>query len=96
MEGLSRSGCHAVSIAERRHSFSFEEYADVAERSPVRVEHWEGAILDMSGGSPRHSAICSNVSRIHGAQLRGAPCRVFDANMRVTSGAAPRETKLKF
>ena len=37
----------AVSIAERRHSFSFEEYADVAERSPIRVEHWEGAILDM-------------------------------------------------
>jgi hypothetical protein len=38
-----------VSIAERRHSFSFEEYADLAERSPVRVEHWEGAIvLDLS------------------------------------------------
>src|SRR6187551_867210 len=37
----------AVSIAERHHSFSFEEYAHVAERSPVRVENWEGAILDM-------------------------------------------------
>jgi len=82
----------AVSIAERRHSFSFEEYADLAERSPVRVEHWEGAILDMSGGSPRHSAICSNVSRILGAQLRGAPCRVFDANLRVRSIAANRAT----
>jgi len=52
----------AVSIAERRHSFCFEEYADVAERSPIRVEHWEGAILDMSGGSPRHSAICAMLS----------------------------------
>lgn len=82
----------AVSIAERRHVFSFEEYADVAERSPARVEYWEGAILDMSGGSPRHSAICSNVSRILGAQLRGAPCRVFDANLRVRSIAANRAT----
>jgi Uma2 family endonuclease len=82
----------AVSIAERHHSFSFEEYADVAERSPVRVEHWEGAILDVPGGSPRHSAICSNVSRILGAQLRGAPCRVFDANLRVRSIAANRAT----
>jgi Uma2 family endonuclease len=81
-----------VSIAERRHSFSFEEYADVAERSPIRVEHWQGAILDMSGGSPRHSAICSNVSRILGAQLRGAQCRVFDANLRVRSIAANRAT----
>ena len=82
----------AVSIAERRHVFSFEEYADVAERSPTRIEHWEGALLDMSGGSPRHSAICSNVSRILGAQLRGAPCRVFDANLRVRSIAANRAT----
>ena len=62
----------AVSIAERRHRFSLEEYADIAERSPIRVEHREGAILDMSGGSPGHSAICSNVSRLLGAQLRGA------------------------
>ena len=82
----------AVSIAERRHVFSFEEYAAVAERSPTRLEHWEGALLDMSGGSPRHSAICSNVSRILGVQLRGAPCRVFDANLRVRSIAANRAT----
>jgi Uma2 family endonuclease len=82
----------AVSSAERRHVFSFEEFADVAERSPTRVEYWEGAILDMSGGTPRHSAICSNVSRILGAQLRGAPCRVFDANLRVRSIAANRAT----
>lgn len=82
----------AVPIAERRHVFSFEEYAGVAERSPTRIEHWEGAILDMSGGSPRHSAICRNVSRVLGAQLRGAPCRVFDANLRVRSIAANRAT----
>jgi Uma2 family endonuclease len=82
----------AVSIAERRHVFSFEEYVVLAERSPTRIEHWEGAILDMSGGSPRHSAICSNISRILGGQLRGAPCRVFDANLRVRSIAANRAT----
>lgn len=82
----------ALSIAERRHVFSLEEYADVAERSATRVEYWEGAILDMSGGSPRHSAICSNVSRILGAQLRGTQCRVFDANLRVRSIAANRAT----
>jgi Uma2 family endonuclease len=81
-----------VPIAERRHVFSIEEYCDVAERSPARIEYWEGAILDMSGGSPRHSAICSNVSRILGAQLRGASCRVFDANLRVRSIAANRAT----
>lgn len=81
-----------VSIAERRHVFSFEEFVDVAQRSPTRVEYWEGAILDMSGGSPRHSALCGNIIRILGTQLRGAQCRVFDANLRVRSIAANRAT----
>jgi Uma2 family endonuclease len=81
-----------LSVTERRHVFSFEEYVVLAERSPNRVEYWEGAILDMTGGSPRHSAICNNIGRILGAQLRGTPCRVFDANLRVRSVAANRST----
>ena len=36
-----------VSAPERRHLFSFEEYAEVAELTPNRIEFWEGAILDM-------------------------------------------------
>ncbi|MBN1605189.1 MAG: Uma2 family endonuclease [Polyangiaceae bacterium] len=43
-------------------------------------------------GSPRHSAICSNIARILGTQLRGAPRRVCDANLRVRSVAADRST----
>jgi Uma2 family endonuclease len=81
-----------ASHAERQHVFSFEEYSAIADKSAVRVEFWDGAILDMSGGSPRHSAICSNIVRILGEQLRGAPCRVFDANLRVRSIAARRST----
>ena len=80
------------SAADRRHIFSFEDYVEIADRSPNRVEFWEGAILDMSGGSPTHSAICANILRILGAQLRGKPCRPFDANLRVRSVAANRST----
>ncbi len=64
----------------------------IAEQATTRVEWWEGAILDMSGGSPRHSAICSNIIGILSARLRGSPCRVFDANLRVRSLAANRAT----
>ena len=77
---------------ERRHSFSFEEYTAIAERAEERLEFWEGAILDMTGGSPRHSAICSNIVRILGAQLRGKPYRVFESNLRVRSPKANRST----
>jgi Uma2 family endonuclease len=81
-----------ASAPERWHRFSFEEYAEVAALSPSRIEFWEGVVLDMSGGSPRHSAICSNILRIFGTQLRGKPCRAFDANLRVRSIAANRAT----
>jgi Uma2 family endonuclease len=81
-----------VSISERLHVFSFEDYTEIAERSPNRVEFFGGAILDMSGGSPRLSAICLNIARILGVQLRGAPCRAFDANLRVRSVPANRAT----
>jgi Uma2 family endonuclease len=77
---------------ERGHVFSFDEYVEIADRSPNRVELWEGFILDMTGGTPRHSAICSNIGGILRNQLRGKPCRVFDANLRVRSLLANRTT----
>lgn len=77
---------------ERRHSFSFEDYVEIAERADQRLEFWEGAILDMTGGSPRHSAICSNIVRILGVQLRGRSCRVFESNLRVRSPKMNRST----
>lgn len=79
-------------MAQREHAFSFEEYVEAADRSPVRVELWDGVVLDMSGGSPRHSAICNNVGAILRAQLRGKPCRAFDANLRVRSLTTNRTT----
>ncbi len=82
----------AFSIDERRHSFTFEEYLAIAERSQTRLEYWEGVVFDMSGGSPRHSAICANLLRLLGNQLRATPCRAYDANLRVRAVAANRAT----
>lgn len=76
----------------REHVFTFEEYVRIAEHSPIRLEFWDGVILDMAGGSPRHSAICSNLVRIPGGQLRGRPCRAYDANLRVRSITVNRAT----
>jgi Uma2 family endonuclease len=81
-----------VRAAERSHVFTFEEYVEIAARASNRIEYWEGAILDMSGGSPTHSAICGNIIRMLGTQLRGAGCRAFDANLRVRSILANRST----
>lgn len=81
-----------TSAAPRQHVFSFEEYAAIADKSAGRIEFWDGTILDMSGGSPRHSAICGNIVGILREQLRGGRCRVFDANLRVRSLGGQRST----
>lgn len=80
------------SAATREHLFTFEEYVRIAEHSLTRLEFWDGVVLDMAGGTPRHSAICSNIGRILGAQLRGRPCRPYDANLKVRSTVVNRAT----
>ncbi len=80
------------SAADRQHVFTFEEYVRIAEHSPTRLEFWDGVILDMGGGSPRHSAICANIIAILGGQLRGRPCRAYDANLKVRSTVVNRAT----
>lgn len=82
----------AFSIDERQHRFSHQEYLALAEKSEVRLEYWAGLILDMAGGSPRHSRICANILKLLGNQLGGKPCQPFDSNLRVRSIAANRTT----
>ncbi|HUE88291.1 MAG TPA: Uma2 family endonuclease [Vicinamibacterales bacterium] len=81
-----------ASAAAREHLFTFEEYVRIAEHSPTRLEFWDGVILDMAGGTPRHSAICNNIGHIVGGQLRGRPCRAYDANLNVRSSVVNRAT----
>lgn len=82
----------SATAPERRHTFTYEEYVRIAEHSDIRLEFWGGVIFDMAGGSPRHSAICNNIGRILGGQLRGGPCRAYDANLRVRSNVVNRAT----
>ena len=43
--------------ALRHHQFDVEAYLEFEVRSEARFEYWDGAILAMSGGSPRHNTI---------------------------------------
>lgn len=82
----------SATARERRHVFTFAEYVLIAERSPTRLEFWDGVIFDIAGGSPRHSAICANIIGVLRAQLRGGPCRAYDANLKVRSTVVNRAT----
>jgi len=63
--------------------YTLEEYFDIAERSELRQEYFRGRIYAMAGGSPEHSQLAANLAAALGARLRGGPCRVYNADLRV-------------
>jgi Uma2 family endonuclease len=66
-----------------RHRYSFEEYLELEEASPVRHEFYTGEIYAMAGGTPEHAALTARVTTLLGQQLGGAECRVYSSDLRV-------------
>lgn len=63
--------------------YTYAEYLALEEASVEKHEYCAGAILAMSGGTPEHALIKTNVVLAFGAALRGHPCRPFDSDLRV-------------
>ncbi len=66
-----------------RRAFTFVDYVDLEERSPIKHEFLDGVVYAMAGGSPEHAAISGNVIRLLGVALAGKRCRVFTSDLRV-------------
>lgn len=74
----------ALSQEQRR--FTVEEYLKIDSDSQIRHEYVQGRIIDMAGGTDRHSQIIHNVHGSLWARLRGKPCQGRDGNLRVRFG----------
>jgi Uma2 family endonuclease len=68
--------------AKRR--YSIEDYLRLERDSRDKYEYDDGEILAMSGGSPTHSLIASNVNGELRARLKGKRCRVYESNLRIS------------
>lgn len=66
-----------------RQRYTFDEYVQLEETSPVKHEFLDGNVWAMAGGSPDHAGIAANVSMSLGIQLRDRPCRVFSSDLRI-------------
>ncbi|MGZ8219523.1 Uma2 family endonuclease [Methylomagnum sp.] len=71
------------SVLARPHLFTHEEYFALEEREDQRYEYCAGEVFAMAGGSESHALIGTNVVIALGAALRGKPCRVYGADMRL-------------
>lgn len=75
--------------------YSVEEYLAIERNSEERHEYLDGEIYEMAGESPEHGRICTNLSGILHAQLRGKPCEAFSKDMKVRSGPVPKPGQTK-
>jgi len=66
-------------------SYSIEEYLEFEATSELRHEYENGLILEMSGGSINHGAICGNVYMAIRQRLRTKKpnCRTYPDNIKI-------------
>jgi Uma2 family endonuclease len=75
-----------MSVAQlQRRLFTVEEYLAIERADEFRNEYLEGEIYAMSGGSPEHSTIATNLTIEIGSQLKNRPCQAFSSDMKVRS-----------
>lgn len=70
------------------HRVTAEEYLGAEARGETRREFVRGQLFDMVGGTDRHNLISLNIASGLRERLRGGPCRVFMADMKVRVEAA--------
>lgn len=74
-----------MAVAQRQQTqyYTVDEYFALEERAECRSEFYKGEIFAMSGGSANHNRISGNVFASMRSALRGKPCEVFIADMRL-------------
>ena len=75
--------------AKPKHYYTLDEYFALEKVGDARYEYWNGDIVCMSGGSPEHGQIASNIhGELHG-QLKGSRCRAFTSEIAISTPTLP-------
>lgn len=65
------------------HYLTPEQYLALEAQSPLKNEYVAGEIFAMTGGTQRHNVICLNSVAVLREHLRGRPCHVFMADIKL-------------
>ena len=71
-----------------RLSFTYDDYLEWEQRQPERHEYVRGEVFAMAGTTDRHNEISLNFTTLLRQHLRGTPCRVYMAEVKVRVEAA--------
>lgn len=64
-------------------AFTFDDYLEWENRQPLRHEFIRGEVFAMAGGTDLHNEVAGNLYVLLHQRLRGSPCRVFMADVKV-------------
>ena len=68
--------------------FTYDDYLEWEQRQPERHEYVRGEVFAMAGTTDRHNEISGNFYTLLRQHLRGTPCRVYIAEVKVRVEAA--------
>ena len=69
-------------------AFTYDDYLEWEQRQPERHEYVRGEVFAMAGTTDRHNEISGNCYTLLRQHVRGTPCRVFMADVKVRVEAA--------
>ncbi len=75
-----------MSIVKTVERISVDDYLRLEERGEERHEYVNGVVYAMVGGTARHNMITSAISSALREHLKGTPCTIFMADMKVQIG----------
>ncbi len=77
-----------MSNLARVYALTAGDYLAGEDLSPIRHEYVAGEVFGMAGAMEEHATIALNFASLLRAQVRGGPCRVYIADMKLRVDAA--------
>jgi Uma2 family endonuclease len=72
-----------------RNYYTLEEYFALEKASDARYEYWDGDLVCMSGGTPKHYILSSNIHLQLGQQLKGKKCQAYTEGIPIKTPKLP-------
>ncbi len=72
-----------------RPHYTLEEYFALEKAGEARYEYWDGDIMCMSGGTPKHYILSGNVYYEIREQVKGKPCQPYTGETAIKTPKLP-------
>ena len=60
---------------------SEEDYLNMEWENGIRYEYWDGTLVAMAGGRPRHAEINGNILFAFKSKMKGTGCKVYNSDV---------------